>query len=83
MEAPRASVIFEPMKPEPPLTPGEARERALAVIAASPFPMMASVDGSQPRVRPVSPVKTDGFTVYVASLRRSVMCCELFWYSVL
>jgi general stress protein 26 len=27
------------------------------------------MDGDQPRVRPVSPVKTDGFTVYVANLR--------------
>ena len=28
------------------------------------------MDGDQPRVRPVSPVRTDGFTVYVANLRR-------------
>ena len=28
------------------------------------------MDGDQPRLRPVSPVRTDGFTVYVASLRR-------------
>jgi general stress protein 26 len=27
------------------------------------------MDGEQPRVRPVSPVRTDGFTVYVANLR--------------
>lgn len=27
------------------------------------------MDGDQPRLRPVSPVKTDGFTVYVANLR--------------
>lgn len=31
--------------------------------------MLATMDGAQPRVRPVSPVKTDGFTVYVANLR--------------
>lgn len=31
--------------------------------------MLASVDGDQPRVRPVSPVRTDRFTVYVANLR--------------
>jgi general stress protein 26 len=59
------------MKPEPPLTPAEARKRALAVIAADPFPMLASIDGDHPRVRPVSPVKTEGFIVYVASLRSS------------
>ena len=33
------------------------------------FPNLATLDGNQPRVRPVSPVKTDGFTVYVANLR--------------
>lgn len=27
------------------------------------------MDGDQPRVRPVSPVKVDGFTIYVANLR--------------
>ena len=27
------------------------------------------MDGVRPRVRPVSPVRTDGFTVYVANLR--------------
>lgn len=32
--------------------------------------MLATVDGDQPRLRPVSPVRTDGFTVYVANLRR-------------
>jgi general stress protein 26 len=31
--------------------------------------MLASMDGDQARVRPVSPVRTDGFTVYVANLR--------------
>ncbi|MBL8213007.1 MAG: pyridoxamine 5'-phosphate oxidase family protein [Bryobacterales bacterium] len=33
--------------------------------------MLASVDGDQARVRPVSPVRTERFTVYVASLRSS------------
>lgn len=33
--------------------------------------MMATLDGDQPRVRPVSPVRTVGFTVYIASLRSS------------
>lgn len=31
--------------------------------------MLATIDGDQPRVRPVSPVKTDGFKVYVANLK--------------
>jgi general stress protein 26 len=33
------------------------------------FPNLATIDGDQPRVRPVSPVRTEGFTVYVANLR--------------
>jgi len=57
-------------KPTPkPIDPAEVLSLALAVIAADRFPMLASIDGDQPRVRPVSPVKTDGFTIYVANLR--------------
>jgi len=33
--------------------------------------MLATVDSQgQPRVRPVSPVRTDAFVIYVANLRR-------------
>src|SRR5215467_6140374 len=49
--------------------PAELVNRALAVIRADRFPHLATVDGDQPRLRPVSPVRTDGFTVYVANLR--------------
>ncbi len=57
-------------KPTPKqIDPAEARSLALAVIAADRFPQLATIDGDQPRLRPVSPVKTDGFTVYVANLR--------------
>jgi general stress protein 26 len=57
-------------KPIPtPIDPARVRELALAVLAADRFPFLATIDGDQPRVRPVSPVKTDGFTVYVANLR--------------
>jgi general stress protein 26 len=57
-------------KPTPaPLHPEQVRDRALAVIKADRFPVLATLDGDQPRVRPVSPVRTDGFTVYVANLR--------------
>ena len=38
-------------------------------MAAAKFPQLATIDGDQARLRPVSPVKTDGFTVYVANLR--------------
>ena len=47
----------------------EVVERALAVIRADRFPHLATIDGDQPRLRPVSPVRTDGFVVYVANLR--------------
>ena len=58
-------------KPQPePIEPAQVRELALAVIAADRFPMLASIDGGHPRVRPVSPVRTDEFTVYVANLRQ-------------
>ena len=57
-------------KPTPkPIDPAEVKALALGVIAADRFPQLATIDGDQPRVRPVSPVKTDGFTVYVANLR--------------
>ena len=51
------------------IEPPQLVERALAVIAADRFPYLATIDGDQPRLRPVSPVKTDGFTAYVANLR--------------
>lgn len=65
------------MKLPPPPAPGEVRSMALAVVAEDRFPMLATMDGSQPRVRPVSPVKTDGFTVYIASMRSSNKTAEI------
>jgi uncharacterized pyridoxamine 5'-phosphate oxidase family protein len=57
-------------KPVPvPVNPGELVALALAVVQADRFPWLATIDGDQPRLRPVSPVRTDGFTVYVANLR--------------
>ena len=57
-------------KPTPkPIEPGELVNLALAVLQADRFPYLATADGDQPRVRPVSPVRTDGFTIYVANLR--------------
>ncbi len=53
-----------------PINPEELPALAAAVIKADRFPYLATLDGDQPRVRPVSPVRTDGFTVYVANLRR-------------
>ncbi len=57
-------------KPTPqPISPNEVRDLALAVVRADRFPHLATLDGDQPRVRPVSPVRTEEFTVYVANLR--------------
>ncbi|MFP6613342.1 MAG: pyridoxamine 5'-phosphate oxidase family protein [Pirellulales bacterium] len=57
-------------KPEPkPIEPSDLLERARRVIAEDRFPQLATIDGDQPRLRPVSPVRTDGFTIYVANLR--------------
>src|SRR5579871_5687246 len=57
-------------KPTPaPLDPSEILARALRVLREDHFPHLATIDGDQPRVRPVSPVRTNGFTVYVANLR--------------
>jgi general stress protein 26 len=57
-------------KPQPkPIESGELTQLAMRVMLAARFPCLASVDGDQPRLRPVSPVRTDGFTVYIANLR--------------
>lgn len=65
------------MKPEPNPIPLDLREAAIHTMGAAKFPMLASVDGGQPRVRPVSPVRTDGFIVYIASLKSSHKTGEL------
>jgi general stress protein 26 len=57
-------------RPTPkPIDPQQLVSLAQQCMAAARFPQLATVDGDQPRVRPVSPVKTEGFTVYVANLR--------------
>ncbi|WP_050030814.1 pyridoxamine 5'-phosphate oxidase family protein [Verrucomicrobium sp. BvORR034] len=52
-----------------PIDPAELPALAQATMRTAKFPMLSSMDGDQPRVRPVSPVKTEGFTVFVANLR--------------
>ena len=65
-------------KPTPePIDPADVRDLALAVVAGDRFPMLASIDGDQPRLRPVSPVRTDGFVVYVANLRQYHKTAEI------
>ena len=57
-------------KPTPkPVDQSELPRLARAVLKADRFPFLATVDGDRPRLRPVSPVRTDGFTVYVANLK--------------
>ena len=57
-------------KPIPkPIAPDELLGLVRGVIQADRFPLLATLDGDQPRLRPISPVRTDGFTVYVANLR--------------
>lgn len=57
-------------QPKPkPIAEADLIRLAQEVIAADRFPMLATIDEDWPRVRPVSPVRTEGFTVYVANLR--------------
>lgn len=57
-------------KPAPePFDPAHLPELARTVIQEARFPMLATTDGDQPRLRPVSPVRVEGFTIYVANLR--------------
>lgn len=57
---------------------GDVRVAALETIKRAKFPMLATVDqAGQPRVRPVSPVRTDDFTIFVANLRRYGKTVEL------
>lgn len=57
-------------KPAPKtIDPGSVPQRASEIVRKVRFPVLATMDGDQPRVRPVSPVRTEGFTVYVANLK--------------
>jgi uncharacterized pyridoxamine 5'-phosphate oxidase family protein len=57
-------------KPKPQsIDPSEVPKLAAELIKKVRFPVLATQDGDQPRVRPVSPVRTDGFVVYVANLK--------------
>lgn len=57
-------------KPQPtPIDPKDVPDLARAVLQNDRFPYLATVDCDQPHVRPVSPVRTEGFVVYVANLR--------------
>jgi general stress protein 26 len=56
-------------KPQPAaIDPAELPALARAVVQNDRFPVLATIAGDQPRVRPVSPVRTDGFVIYVANM---------------
>jgi len=57
-------------KPQPQqIAPDQVPEMAAVIVKKVKFPMLATIDGEKPRLRPVSPVRTDGFIVYVANLK--------------
>lgn len=57
-------------RPSPaPIDSAQLVNLAQTVMKTAKFPVLATVDSTQPRARPVSPVRTDGFIVYVANLR--------------
>jgi len=56
-------------RPEP-INPADLGDLARSVIRDAKFPMLATMDGDQPRLRPISPVRVDGFTIYVANLKQ-------------
>lgn len=66
-----------PAPPPPPIAPEQLVELARGVIRDARFPQLATVDGDQPRLRPVSPVKVDGFVIHVANLRSYHKTVEL------
>lgn len=66
------------MKPTPqPVDVVCLRDLAQETMSRAEFPMLASIDGNQPRLRPISTVAVEGFTVYMASLRSSHKTGEL------
>lgn len=57
-------------KPHPkPIDPSELAPLALATMASARFPLLATMEGDQPRLRPVSPVRTERFVIHIANLR--------------
>lgn len=57
-------------KPAPKtVDPATVPQLAAELVKKVRFPVLATMDGDQARVRPVSPVRTEGFVVYVANLK--------------
>jgi uncharacterized pyridoxamine 5'-phosphate oxidase family protein len=66
----------KPPIPEP-VPPEELVALARGVIRANRFPFLATTDGSEPRVRPVTLSWEDGFQIFFVSLRRFHKTVEL------
>jgi general stress protein 26 len=65
-------------KPLPkPVDPSRAASLAREVVRGDRAPLLATVDGDQPRLRPVSPLKIDGWTIYLGNLRRYHKTAEI------
>ena len=65
-------------KPAPQqINPEDVPQLAETLVKKVRFPMLATIDGNQPRVRPVSPVRTEKFTVYIANLKSYGKTLEL------
>ena len=43
------------------------KQEVLAVLRSTPFAFLATCDGSQPRVRPVSPLIEDDLSIYIVT----------------
>lgn len=64
------TILFAMPAPKPEtFTPDQLPTLARETMRSAKFPVLATMDGDQPRVRPVSPVRSDGFTVFIANLR--------------
>ena len=50
------------------IDPQDLPELAKTAMKNAKFPMLATIEEDQPRVRPVSPVWVDNFTIYIANL---------------
>jgi general stress protein 26 len=58
-------------KPVPqPIDPQKVPALALEIVQTDKVPLLATQDGDQPRLRPISLLKIDRFTVYFGNLRR-------------
>ena len=61
-----------------PVDTSKLADLALYTMKRAPFPMLATVDREgMPRVRPISPLRNDVFTVWAASLRSSNKTAEV------